>query len=628
VADAPQAPQAPEKRELWRDVRAMRLKLLLPLLTVGMIVAPSASYHLKVTGDWKAGVFRQFVMIVVPSLALVQWLVWTRTKGRLPTAWALGQKGHRPQRSELRRALFELGTLPSFLFRANFEHWFVALLLITGAMALLVRGADAATELRILLVGLTFSPFTGVLARFLGAGGTRPIIQRIIEEGVPAEDVFRAIPPDRHRLRGHLVLFVAATLMFPVIFAADAAFTSAQRAVEAIVKAPDLAEREALGEALERAPLWHPFVLFGFSAALSIGTAFYLGSQLRRPLRRIGEQALSLARGATFRPEVVPAEDEAWVVSAAFTRMQDELKTNLARLHTAGTSLSATGQQLSSTFDDQRLGANEQASALNETFATTEELARSAAQIAENAQEVAGVAQKTLSAAVDGQKSSEQFYASMLRMKLDNQAVADSVVKLNKRMQQIGKIVEFINGIADKSDLLALNAELEGTKAGRVGRGFSLVAAEMRRLSENVMHSTQEIGRLIQEIRDATNAAVMATEAGLKATDAGAASADRVLESLRTILGQATNTSEAVRSISLATQQQQSGTSQLADAMADILRVTEQSADATRQMNSATTDLSALARELAVVAQTLSPRPPTALTPRPGRTTSPQEGAA
>jgi methyl-accepting chemotaxis protein len=117
----------------------------------------------------------------------------------------------------------------------------------------------------------------------------------------------------------------------------------------------------------------------------------------------------------------------------------------------------------------------------------------------------------------------------------------------------------------------------------------------------------------------------MATEAGLKATDAGAASADRVLESLRTILGQATRTSEAVRSISLATQQQQSGTSQLADAMADILRVTEQSADATRQMNSATTDLSSLARELAVVAETLSPRAPP---PPPGPAASPQEGAA
>ena len=88
------------------------------------------------------------------------------------------------------------------------------------------------------------------------------------------------------------------------------------------------------------------------------------------------------------------------------------------------------------------------------------------------------------------------------------------MVRLNKRVQQIGKVVEFINEIADKSDLLALNAELEGTKAGEVGRGFSLVAAEMRRLAENVITSTRAIEQLIEEIRDATNAAVMATEAG------------------------------------------------------------------------------------------------------------------
>ncbi|MFP2902888.1 methyl-accepting chemotaxis protein, partial [Corallococcus sp. 4LFB] len=68
----------------------------------------------------------------------------------------------------------------------------------------------------------------------------------------------------------------------------------------------------------------------------------------------------------------------------------------------------------------------------------------------------------------------------MSRMRQDNQAIGSAVARLNKRVQQIGKIVEFINGVADKSDLLALNAELEGTKAGEVGRGFSLVAAEMR----------------------------------------------------------------------------------------------------------------------------------------------------
>jgi methyl-accepting chemotaxis protein len=183
-------------------------------------------------------------------------------------------------------------------------------------------------------------------------------------------------------------------------------------------------------------------------------------------------------------------------------------------------------------------------------------------------------------------------------MKTDNQAIADSVVKLNKRVQQIGKVVEFIHEIADKSDLLALNAELEGTKAGQVGRGFSLVAAEMRRLAESVILSTHEIEKLIEEIRDSANAAVMATEAGVKATDRGAALAHQVSESLRSILDLAASTSDSVRSISLATQQQQTGTDQLAEAMGGILKVTQQGTHATRQLLGANSDLLALSLEL------------------------------
>jgi methyl-accepting chemotaxis protein len=225
-------------------------------------------------------------------------------------------------------------------------------------------------------------------------------------------------------------------------------------------------------------------------------------------------------------------------------------------------------------------------------------VARSAQQIAVNAESVSAMAETTFGAAQSGQRSAAAFLAAMHRMKGDNQAIADAVVRLNKRVQQIGKVVEFINEIADKSDLLALNAELEGTKAGEPGRGFSLVAAEMRRLAENVLSSTLAIERLIDEIRDATQAAVMATEAGLKTTDRGAALAAQVDQSLGLILELARQTSHAVRSISLATQQQQTGTDQLAAAMGDILRVTEENAEATQQMVAANTDLASLARDL------------------------------
>jgi methyl-accepting chemotaxis protein len=187
-------------------------------------------------------------------------------------------------------------------------------------------------------------------------------------------------------------------------------------------------------------------------------------------------------------------------------------------------------------------------------------------------------------------------------MRDDNRAISEAVQRLNARVQQIGKIVEFITGVADRSDLLALSAELEGTKAGDLGRGFTLVAAEMRRLAENVIESTKEIEELIDEIRLATDRTVDATERGLEQTLSGTALATQVAGVLDQVVQLAERTSEEVRAISLATQQQQSGTDQLAEAMADILGITQQSLAATKQLSQANSQLVGLAGTLGKLA--------------------------
>ena len=120
----------------------------------------------------------------------------------------------------------------------------------------------------------------------------------------------------------------------------------------------------------------------------------------------------------------------------------------------------------------------------------------------------------------------------------------------------------------------------------------------MRRLAESVMQSTREIGGLIDEIRDATNAAVMATEAGVKATDAGAALAQKVGEGLSRIVDYANQSADAMQSISLATSQQQSGTDQLVGAMAEIVKSTFASGAASKEMLVAHDQLISLARDL------------------------------
>ncbi len=512
-------------------------------------------------------------------------------EGRLP-----------PVPDNLRRALQEVRRIPGRCFWFTIQGWFGGALLLAVTFTPLAE-ATWKVGMRIGLVCLSLGPLSAMLVYLMLVRRSRRAAERIAAQGLSPQEVIAAIPPERLRLRRRLVMFTALAVLSPSVFILDVSMTRTVSTFDQILETKDPKVQQEVVHRARRATGLPLGALAGLVVVLVLGTAYVAGTALAEPLRALSEDATRIAQGEVRTPRFIPAEDEVWAVSAAFTRMQAQLAQALVQLQRAGLQISSTTEQLVATSADQESGAGEQAISLNETRATTEELARSAQQIAVNAESVSAMAETTFGAAQSGQRSAAAFLAAMHRMKGDNQAIADAVVRLNKRVQQIGKVVEFINEIADKSDLLALNAELEGTKAGEPGRGFSLVAAEMRRLAENVLSSTLAIERLIDEIRDATQAAVMATEAGLKTTERGASLAAQVDSSLGLILELARQTSHAVRSISLATQQQQTGTDQLAAAMGDILRVTEENAEATQQMVAANTDLSALARDLKATVQ-------------------------
>jgi methyl-accepting chemotaxis protein len=513
------------------------------------------------------------------------------------------ERGRLPPTPEmLRRALQEVRRVPGRCFWFTLQGWLGGTLLLAVTFTPLVE-APWTLGLRIGLVGLSLGAVSAMLAYLLVVRRSREAAELIAAQGMSPQEIISALPPLRLRLRSRLVAFTAVAVLSPSAFILDVSVSRTVATFDQMLEAPD-AQAQAAVVANARKDTGLPLVFMaGLMVLLVLGTAYVGGTALVEPLRALSEDATRIAQGEVRTPRFIPAEDEVWSVSAAFTRMQTQLAQALVQLQRAGLQISTTTEQLVSTSTEQEAGAGEQAISLNETQATTEELARSAQQIASNAESVSAMAETTFAAAQSGQRSAAAFLSAMHRMKGDNHAISDAVVRLNKRVQQIGKVVEFINEIADKSDLLALNAELEGTKAGEPGRGFSLVAAEMRRLAENVLSSTLAIERLIDEIRDATQAAVMATEAGLKTTDRGASLAAQVDQSLGLILELARQTSHAVRSISLATQQQETGTDQLATAMSDILRVTEDNADATRQMVAANMDLSALARDLKATVQ-------------------------
>jgi methyl-accepting chemotaxis protein len=282
-----------------------------------------------------------------------------------------------------------------------------------------------------------------------------------------------------------------------------------------------------------------------------------------------------------------------------FGKVIETLRTFVREINEAALRLSSSANQVLAASTQHETSSTEQAAAIHETTATMEELKHASAQIAENAGSVARVAEETLGAARAGRGAIGEFIQAMQQIRSDGVAVADSITKLSKRVERIGTVVEVIDEIADRSDLLALNAALEGSRAGEAGKGFSIVAAEMRRLAENVMESTKEIKNLITEIREATAAAGSAADASKEATESGEKLGAVAAQSVEGILAGVQETSDAARVINLATQQQRTATEQVVASMAEIEDVTRQTTQASKQATGAAAELTQLACRLA-----------------------------
>jgi methyl-accepting chemotaxis protein len=571
--------------------------LTIPSTIAGLVGSVVGVVYVYFTIDFPPGTLLPLMGCIAVFATLANILGDRHEQSALQVLKKLGAGALAPSKQNLSAAVREASALPDISFWVNLGYWCAG----AGSLALtyaLWPQVPVQIAARVGLVGVALGPLVGTLAYLVVVVRSRIVISKIAEAGLKPREVAAAIPATRRQLQRRLMIYAAVAVGTPMLLVTDMAIQRTERALDRVLEERTAqAQYEALA-AEHEGGLIPLAAVAGVVIAVVVLCAYISGSALGAPMRALARKTNAMARGKLDGSSLVPGEDEIWAAAAGFITLEDQLVLVVTQLQEAGKKIQVTTDELVSSNALHEQGAGEQTAALSQTSATTEELARSAGQIAQNATHVAELASQTLAAARLGKSNADQFYSSILRVREGNQEIADSVVRLNKRVQQVGRIVEFIDGIADKSDLLALNAELEGNKAGEVGRGFSLVAAEMRRLSESVMTSTREIIGLIEEVRDATNAAVMATEAGVKASDTGSALAQKVSEGLSGILNDATATADAVQRITLATHQQREATDQLASAMSDILHSTQAGQDSSKKMSLANDDLQTLAKEL------------------------------
>ena len=248
--------------------------------------------------------------------------------------------------------------------------------------------------------------------------------------------------------------------------------------------------------------------------------------------------------------------DDMQTMFAALQAMLASQRELVRELSTTSTELEASSRELLVTLRQQEAGANEQSSAVEEARRTMDSLLEAAKQITTATQVVHRNAQQA-------RESSE--------------AIATHASELDERTSEIGTTMRAIMKVADKSNFLALNAALEGTKAGEAGRGFTLVADEMRVLAENVMASATQVRDLLEGIRRASRESVTATERGLALSE---------------------ETTRSAETIRMTSQQQQSGTEQATHSMLEIADLLAQSVNSSKQSTTAVADLSERASRL------------------------------
>jgi len=279
-------------------------------------------------------------------------------------------------------------------------------------------------------------------------------------------------------------------------------------------------------------------------------------------------------------------------IEAMAIREAEQAKTFIEALDRYSTDVKGATGGILSTTTTQAGSAQQQASAIAEVSTTLSELRQTSAQALEKAEAVIEEADRSIDASREGARSVEAAVHGMREIREQVDTIADKIVSLSEQTQQIGDIIASVNEIAEQSKLLALNAAIEAARAGDHGRGFSVVATEIRSLADQSKQATARVRKILGDIQAATNSAVVATEEGTKKVENGMVLANRAGEAIHVLGKSIEESAGAARLIANASRQQGTGIQQVADAMGNINEATHVTVSSLRETEGAAQGLS------------------------------------
>lgn len=327
-------------------------------------------------------------------------------------------------------------------------------------------------------------------------------------------------------------------------------------------------------------------MVVAFLAVLAgIMIAFMLSRSISRPLAIMSDRAALIANGDLAGDDIEAAGgDELGQVARSFNQMKHSLSGFVGKINEIAGKLSDQSSQLAAQAQQTSAGAGQ-------TAAATGEIATTVEQVAHNVQEVAQAALVMASHADTGQKGLDRISEEMSGIAVSTGEVRKTIDELAADINSINKFADMITGIAEQTNLLALNAAIEAARAGENGRGFSVVAEEVRKLAEESSQSAREIQQVIARVLSRSSRAVKAIADGTEKVVQGSGVVNEVSASLSGIISLTQGLTDQMQSVAAAAQQVSSGVQDMAATAQEQTAAMEEVSAAAESLNSLAADL-------------------------------------
>ena len=336
-------------------------------------------------------------------------------------------------------------------------------------------------------------------------------------------------------------------------------------------------------------------------AALGIGVfvAIVLSRGIVNATLSVLVEAEAIAAGDLTRDDLqIKSNDELGDLTSAINKMKNSLRDVIQSIASTAEHVASASEEISSAASQQSQGAETQKDQTSQVATAMQEMSSTVLQVSENSNKAADASRE---AAETARKGGSIVEDTLTKMRVISDSVSGTAKKmegLGKSSDQIGRIAGVIDDIADQTNLLALNAAIEAARAGEQGRGFAVVADEVRKLAERTTTATKEIAQMIKNIQDETKSAVTAMEAGTKQVEDGVKSTSQAGDSLKEIIHMSEHVGEMITHIATAATEQSSASEEINNNIEQIARLVRESSDGAQQSAKACQDLSGLALDL------------------------------